>query len=204
MRQSISKPELRLSGLRAQENDLKASSYGSLFKSIKSSPGMSQYLRPAARNRARLRLGRSRLNAVLFRSLALRSPKCVECSAASENVAHVLFDCPAYGVARAICRSALAASAVSFSLDRVLGNVDGLSAAAAGSTLLATSTFIKLSPNLASSDHAVFLTSSLLLRRSRVYLLLPVCNVPSSSGASRGSRLVWSGSVCDVSLWVRR
>ena len=84
---SSTKSGLHRAALAHQHDELNASAYGALFQSVKRSPGISQYirceLRPAARNRARLRLDRVRLNVVLHRQGAVPSPNCSTCVAES-------------------------------------------------------------------------------------------------------------------------
>ena len=144
---SSTKSGLHRAALAHQHDELNASAYGALFQSVKRSPGISQYirseLRPAARNRARLRLDRARLNVVLHRQGAVPSPNCSTCPGVAESVSHVMLSCPAYAAGRAACQLALSRLGVSFSLRRVLGSVDGLRPFVAKSMLKATSLFIQ-------------------------------------------------------------
>ena len=140
---------IRRSALASQHAELVSSTHGKFFQSLKLAPGMSQYLRsesrPAARSRARLRLNRARLNAVLHRQNAVPSPDCNTCPGVHESVSHVVMSCP-YAAGRAACQLALSwlgPVGVPFSIRRALGSVEGLNPFVSKSLIKATSLFIQ-------------------------------------------------------------
>lgn len=125
---SIWDPELKLSSselsVRCYVEAVEQGRCASLFQ-VKSSPGLSPYLRSDKRamaaHRARLRLDSARLNASLHRRRRTDEPGCLDCPWAAETPEHILLHCDTFASERAVLERTLRRFGLELSLRLVLG-----------------------------------------------------------------------------------
>jgi hypothetical protein len=150
--QSASRAHIRSAVADAQAGELKESKLGARYKFLRESAGVAEYVlrdpRSVAALRARIRLNRASINAVLYRYRSVPSPACDRCKSPIEDVEHVLLHCPTFALARSVCSDSLYRLNLSLSVPRLIGDNSDLPAATNQALLAASGRFLLAISNI--------------------------------------------------------